>query len=463
MTKDYFQGIVPPSRGGNPVRLRRIEVQSAEKDLDDEVDTSVDESTEEVTPDRSIRNVNITPGRPRRAVEARPPRSAGGHVGKRHGKRLLWALAIVAFLVLVGIGFVAMRTTTVTVTPRSHAVLFDDASRFTAYPEVAAPQGALSYAVHTEEFEDSDTVASSGTVQASDKASGLITVVNEYSTSPVTLIKNTRFATPDGLIFSTPSEIVIPGKTAAGAGRVSVSVIAEAAGQKYNVAPVSRFTLPGLKTSSPEMYAKVYAQSSAAFAGGFEGQKPGVATADMERAVAGIRSRLEGKARTAVAALAGESKVVFTDLIKIRYEEMPSTTESGGNVRVHQKAYVTVPVFPAALFAKTVALSISSDVESAAVRLVPGEGFGARMISASSTLGVDPIQLGVIGAATIVWEVDGVALAQALVGRDKEAFQTVVDGFKGIQEARARIEPFWSGTFPKAADDINIKVKTVAE
>ncbi len=466
MAKDYFQDIVPPSGGNNQGRMRRLSVSEARDEQAEPAPEAIE--TEEMSddtlppaPDRSIRNVNITPARPRRTVEMPQPGNFG--MGRRRGsKKWLWAIAAIGVIIVALLAVVAMRTTTVTVTPRTHTVTFDDASIFTAYPAIAAAAGALPYTVESVELEDSDIVPSNGTVQASDKASGLITVFNEYSADPVKLIKNTRFEAPGGLIFRAPSDIVVPGKTSAGPGKISVTVVADEAGQKYNVGPVARLTLPGLK-STADMYAKVYAQSTAAFSGGFAGEKPGVSQSDMDRAVAGIRSRLEGKARDAAEALASDTAIVFPDLVKITYEESPATPESGGKVRVHQKARISIPVFAADTFAKTVALSVSSDVDEAQVRLVPGEGFGARAISASSTLGIDPLQFGLLGGATIVWEVDEAALAEALAGRDQSAFQTVVTGFKGIQEARARIEPFWAGAFPKDPSEIKVKVKNPAD
>lgn len=463
MSKDFFQDIVPPSSGGNSSRMRRVPVASGQTSEEPEAmpeeveDKSFDEEPAP-TPDRSIRNVNITPGRPRRHTDVPPPPGAFGMSKRRVSRKWMWAVAIVGLLAVAALALVSLRMTSVTVMPRTHAVLFDDGSVFTAYPQIAAAAGALPYTVETVELEDSDTVASNGTVQASDKASGLVTVYNDYSTTPQRLIKNTRFEAPGGLIFRAPTDIVIPGRTSAGPGQITVTVVADQPGQQYNVGPVARLTLPGLK-STADMYAKIYAQSSAAFSGGFLGQKPGVAQADLDRAIAGIRSRIEGKAREAAEKLSSDAVVVFPDLVQIRYQETPAVEGTGNNVRVTQKATISIPVFPGEVFAKTVALSVSSDVDDALVSLVPGEGYGARFVNASSTLGVDPLQFGLIGAADIVWQIDEAALAEALAGRDQSAFQTIVTGFKGIQEARARIEPFWSGTFPANPADIKIKVQ----
>lgn len=466
MVKDFFQDIVPPSSAGNPARMRRVPVAPPTSAQEDEPlsEEAAEEIAEEIVdeplaPDRSIRNVNFTPARPRRTTAIPPQPKTFGMPRKPGSRKWMWFLAILALFVVGALALVSLRMTSVTVTPRVHAVLFDESSVFTAYPQVAAAAGTLPYTVETVELEESDSVASNGSVQASDKASGLITVFNDYSTASQRLIKNTRFEATGGLIFRAPSDIVVPGKTASGPGQVTITVVADQPGAQYNVGPVARLTLPGLK-STADMYAKIYAQSSAAFSGGFVGEKPGVAQADLDRAIAGMRSRIEGKARDAAEKLASDSVIVFPDLVQIRYEEAPSVEGAGDNVRVVQKARVSIPVFPAEMFARVVALSVSSDLDDATVSLVPGEGYGARLVSASSTYGVEALQFGLIGAADIVWQIDELALAEALSGRDQSAFQTIVTGIKGIQEARARIEPFWSGTFPSNPADIKIKVQS---
>ena len=54
-------------------------------------------------------------------------------------------------------------------------------------------------------------------------------------------------------------------------------------------------------------------------------------------------------------------------------------------------------------------------------------------------------------------------LAAALAGKDKEAFQVISKSFPGIEEARARVQPFWSGRFPEDPESIRIKVEDPTE
>jgi hypothetical protein len=152
---------------------------------------------------------------------------------------------------------------------------------------------------------------------------------------------------------------------------------------------------------------------------------------------------------------------VFADLAQVTYQDLPNTTEAGGGVRIHEKAHVVVPVFSADAFARAIAQKVSADAEGAPISLIAGQGFTAHMTNASSSaLGSGTLTFTLAGQGELIWKVDTAALAQALAGRDSSAFQTIVNGFPGVQEAHARIEPFWKGTFPSNPSGITIDVQT---
>ena len=417
--------------------------------------------------ERSIRNITVNPRASRaramsgdmRGAPSGGPQSPYGRPRMDSRKRIwIWVVAAISVVVLGVLALFAFRSTTVTVTPRSRPVVFDRAVHFNAYLSASTAIGSLSYTVVANDLEDSAVVPSSGTEHAEDRATGTITVFNEYSPSTVRLIKNTRFATPAGLIFRVPATVVIPGKKGSVPGSVTVTVVADQAGEQYNVGPVDKFTLPGLKTS-PDMYTSVYARSTSAFTGGFVGDRPGVAAGALDSARAEIRARLEGKARDGARALNSRAVTVFPDLMRITYESLPPTTEAGGGVRIHEKAHVEIPVLSAEPFAQTVAHGVGENTEGVSFRiegldtLVAGQG-GA---GGAQTLGTDPLDFTLTGNAVLVWNVDPVSLSLALAGRDKDAFQGIITGLPSIQEARARIEPFWKGTFPASTSDISIE------
>ena len=374
------------------------------------------------------------------------------------GRSWLWIIAAICVLMVAALILVAFRSTTITVEPRVQTVVFDRTTVFTAAPAALMASGTLAYRLETMEFTDSESVASSGTVKAEEKASGTLVVYNDYSTSPLRLIKNTRFESTDGHIFRAPVDILVPAKKGTTPGQVSITVVADQAGAAYNAQP-GKFTLPGFK-SSPE-YTKVYAQSSAAFTGGFIGDKPSIADSDLAAAQATLRTRLEKKAREEALKFSSEGAFIFPDLIQISYHSSPHTAESGG-ARINEIARVDIPIFDSGELASAIARSVSADADDAVVSLLPGEDLAA-FAQAVFRPGIDPLQFTLSGGGRIAWEVDEQALAQALAGRDQDAFKSIVAGFSSIQTARARIEPFWSSVFPADAADIKVRTEEPSE
>ena len=374
----------------------------------------------------------------------------------RASRSFLWGGVALALLVLGAIALVALRPTTATVVPRSHAVLFDETARFTAYPAETAVTGTLPFTIETSTFEDSQVVPAKGTERVEDRAQGSITVYNDYSSASVKLIKNTRFQTPSGLVFRAPAEVIVPGRKGSTPGQISITVFADKPGEQYNIGPVEKFTLPGL-ASGPE-YSKVYARSSAPTVGGFAGERPAATPAALEAAQAEIRGRLQEKALASARVRESAETFAFFDLAHLTFESLPPTTEGKEGVRIHERARMELPLFPVDKFAYVVGESVSASAESGSIVLKTGEGFGARPEGAVGefTAG-SPLSFTLRGSALLIWKVDTEELAGALAGRDKAAFQAIVKGFPGIEEAHARIEPFWKSSFP--ADPAAIKIK----
>ena len=470
MAKDYFQDILPPQGGpvpkpaSKPQAIPQAEISvplKNESPIDMGEPEASDASRENA---RSIRNITVS-SRPSRRTPMGDMREAPTHPTRPPrilSRWWIWIAAGVSVAILGILLLVATRPTTVTVTPRSQIIVFDASSEFSAYPGGSAPTGMLTYTVETLDFEDSAVVTTTGTERVDEKAHGKITVVNNYSSTPVKLIKNTRFETPDGLIFRILSEVNVPGKKGTKPGELSVEVFADASGEKYNVGPIARFTLPGLKNSSA-MYADVYARSSEGMVGGFVGERPVIDPVALQSAKAEIRGRLAEKVRADALSRTNETSVVLPDLALITYTTLPSTEEAGGAARIHEKVRVEMPIFPAEPFARTIARGISADAEEGSVMVK-----GIPTLTATSAgadvpiLGSNTLNFTLAGSAQLIWNVDTQALGEALAGRGEDAFQAIVGGFPGVEGARARVQPFWKNSFPENSADIHINIEEPA-
>ncbi|HVM73873.1 MAG TPA: hypothetical protein VMU13_03305 [Candidatus Paceibacterota bacterium] len=484
MAKDYFQDIVPPSNGESSrprgrkvpvaVEAESVELQyphNVTSTTKDTFESDDDISTEDTvfSPPRGIRNINM-PTRPRyRSVSGeigdvtslgrnppmRPPRKNFSYT---LSYKWIWLLVLLCVLTLGFLSLFLFRQTTVTITPHSQALTFDQTAQFMAYPAATAATGTLAYTVAKTDISASETVASNGTTAVQTKASGSITVYNAYSASSITLIKNTRFQTPSGLIFRTPDDIVIPGKHAGTPGSVTVTVEADQTGPQYNIGPVSRFTVPGLQ-SQAALYAGVYAQSLGAMSGGASGTQAGVSADVRQSAINDIRSLLAQRANQFVTSLNSSSTVAFSGLSEITFSDAPDADATSSQVVITENAHVAVPIFASNAFAAAVAQTMAIDTNNTSVTLVGGNGYSAQSNDTTPVnLGTDPLNFSLVGSTRLVWMVDTNALAQALAGRDQSMFQTTITGFPGVEAARARIEPFWKNTFPSDPNAIKIIV-----
>lgn len=443
MTKEYFQDIVPPT-GGNK---NRPSVPDEREDVDTQTENS-----------RGIRNIGVSRTRQRmndRLTDGPKLRIKSPVSGVPHW--VMGLLGVIVVCVLGGYFLFAFRQTTVTVTPRTQSVTFDAGTPFNAFPVTSETAGALGYSVETKDLEESTTVTTPAGAQPSQphKASGTVTVYNAYSAQPVRLVKNTRFQTPDGLIFRAPSDIVVPGKKGANPGTVSVTLVADQDGSQYNIGPTNKFTVPGLQ-STAAMYSNVYAQSTVAMSGGADAS---ASAAAVNSAVVDLRAKLQKEAADAADAFNATSTIAFPGLVQITYQDVPADTSGGTTVTVKEQAHVEIPVFDRVAFSRVVAQLVTADADSGSFDLIGGSGYGATPTASSTNLGTDPIVFAMHGSATLIWDVDANTLATDLAGRDKGAFQTVIAGFPGIQEAHARIEPFWSKSFPKDPKKIVITVQ----
>ncbi len=442
MPKDYFQGMAPRTPSASPTE-----------------------------PERSIRNIPINTRRERTPA---PPMSGGGVSGNLNGpynplqrsagagvlgffrRFALWGIALVMVVLLGAVGAVAFRDTSVVVMPRTHALVISEDIGLTAYPENSEQSGlgGLTYTTSVKTYEEEASVPARGYEEVSEYAKGTVTVYNEYGANSVRLIKNTRFKTPDGLIFRIRDSIVVPGKRGDNPGTVTAIVYADQPGEKYNAAPTARFSIPGLEGG--DMFTRVYARSTSAFIGGFSGAKPKVAESDMTGARDKLRARLEEKARGEAQAFSLDESLVFPQLLDLSFETLPPTQGSDGQALLRERLTATLPVFPEDGFAHVLASATRADAGVSVLHVVDVNNLSVRRI-AGGTSSQQTIDMRISGNTTLEWQIDIDALGKALAGIPKASFDSTIAGFDSIESARAFVRPMWRKTFP--ADPVGIRIE----
>ncbi|NQV93386.1 hypothetical protein HQ403_02705 [Candidatus Kaiserbacteria bacterium] len=413
---------------------------------------------------RSIRKVSVdrSPRRKRpelvqeveQDLPPRPPRS------RRASSRLgLWIISIVSLLVLVfGFSFLFSGAKLV-VTPKQRTVLVDAEFKAFKNPKV----NELGYEIITIEREGTQDVTASGEEFVKEKSSGTIVVYNNYSTANQRLIKNTRFETPEGLIYRINESITVPGKQKENGvtvpGSIEVTVYADEVGEAYNIG-LTDFTIPGFE--GDPRYDDFYARSKTNMFGGFEGQKKVVSEADETKARDEIKEKLKTQLLKDVFSQKPEGFEIYEDGVFITFASLPDG-ENGDRVAVKEKAVLYGVLFERTKFAQFVAQNTIAGFEGGEVEILDPNTLTFSVLGKDQT---EPwineeflFKLG--GNAHIVWDFESDQLKNDLSGKSKDALQTVLTGYPSIDEAQIVLRPFWRQTFPDNIKDI--KITTIIE
>jgi hypothetical protein len=383
--------------------------------------------------------------------------------GNKAKRTRVFATAIIT-CVIVGSAFalnVLLGGAEVTVYPKYKNVSLQ--AEFTAHQTPKANE--LGYEILTLSETQEAQVKASGKESVSLRSEGKIFIYNTKGTTPQRLVKNTRFESKDGLIFKIKESVEVPApkKDAAGnlvPGSVSADVYADGTGEQYNIPP-QRFTVPGLKGS--EQYESIYGESSADFAGGFEGEKYIIDEDELSTAKQQLHIDLRKKLLEKLRESKPAGFILYEPAIAFSFETLPPTQHGDSMATLKEKAYLRVPLFKEDEFASYVARHTVPDYKDEPVLLK--DPYTLTFSYAEATTTVSDISIypeltfNLTGSAKAVWQYNEEALLNALIGQKKSDTVAIFSDYPAITEAQSEIRPFWAGTFPDSIS--KIKLQTV--
>ncbi len=510
MTKPLFQDIVPPDKRSIkhvpiPNRTRRTEYERI----------SVHDKVQRSAPAVSVRHLNVPDDenprnnivqesepqhiRPRSTPPPPPPpsqytRSVEQDAPLRripfyeedqpYRRRFPWKAAIIlvcAIIIIIGTYFVLSHfaKAVVTVTPKIENITVNTqltglleqnaTSTATESSSTVAASANLSsedvpYRIISITKDGAMSVAASGKTTVASKATGKITIFNNYSTSPQKLIANTRFATPSGLIYRISSPISIPGKKGATPGSITVTVTADKAGSQYNIG-LSDFVVPGL--SGTRAYADIYARSQTTMTGGFSGIEPKIDSATLAATQATIDAELKGVLlqQSQQQVLPGE--ILLPNAYIIDYTHLPSTQDAtSSQAIVHDEGTIHAFVFKTAAMAQALnvaaASSTSTSTSGITWNINDASGLNFAFTIPSNTVSqpwnVSSLPFKISGSTTLVATIDTQKIKENLVNKPKNDFGPILNSFPSIVTATMSIQPFWKQNFPANPQNITVSV-----
>lgn len=379
---------------------------------------------------------------------------------RKKSRTLIWG--IVVFVVIVAGGFVASALT--------------GGAELTVYPRNAQPNvnavfiaaktprtNQLTYEVLPLEASGERQVTASGEQPASEQATGEIEI---FKTTPGAqrLIKNTRFESPDGLIYKIEESVVVPGAVRAAdgttvPGSIRARVFSDGTGEEFNKPAGTRFTIPGLE-SDRALFESMYASNLEAFSGGFEGTRFSVDEDELKTATQALQTELRNSLLEQVETAVPAGFTYFPDSVTFTYNTLPPVEYGQDLVTIKEVATLQVPIFKSDDFAAFIADATIPGYEGLDVRIddtsVFTFSYESATTSSSNLADLPSIAFQLSGKPLIVWAYDVEQLKVDLLGARKTAIPTVLGGYPAIERARAVIRPFWQSTFPRTVDDIEV-------
>jgi hypothetical protein len=379
---------------------------------------------------------------------------------------LVIALAIGSIVIMSSVALsLLFAGATVTIYPKQDTVVVN--ATFTA--EENGQNGAVPIEKVTIDRTKERSVVALGEQEVEERATGVLTIYNNYSETPQRIIRRTRFESSDGHIFRIEEGVEIPGKATDGTpGTVEVTVRAEEPGEEYNV-PAGKFSIPGYE-GYPQAEL-IYAESKDAMSGGFKGIRRSVGEEERAKVLAELENELRDELQAAAFSSSDnpEGYRLFKEGVFLEFVALPDGTAEADKVTIRLQGKLHGVLFPEDILAKRLAqLTISSYADSP-LRIENIEELTVSVAPLDTESGVSPwdaaqYNVSAQGKAHFIWEFDEKQLAKDFAGKDKDVLNTpfeggVLDMYPGIDRLEVSIRPFWKGRFPEDSEGIQIITK----
>lgn len=379
--------------------------------------------------------------------------------GSKKRKRIIISV-VVAIVILVAGFFVNTLLSGAEVTAHPK---FKDTTVQATFTAHAEPQvGELGYELLVLEANGERQVSATGQEEASERAEGNILIYNAYSSSPQRLIKNTRFESPEGLIYRISESVEVPGKSEDAKGNtipgvITAKVFADGTGEQYNI-DSARFSIPGLLGS--DQYDTMYAESTDGFTGGFEGTRYIIEENELQTAKQALHLELRDALLTRLKEENYDGFTLYDGAITFTYETLPATEYGDDLATIKERAKLQVPMFKDSEFAEYLARGTIAGYEGDPVTvedpLTLTFSYPKKASSSVELSKQGSFEFNLSGSTRIIWKFDASKLQSDLAGLSKTALSSVLSGYPAIERAEATVRPFWSQSFPEDPNEITI-------
>lgn len=395
----------------------------------------------------------------------------GEKISTRGVIKFLWGMMGIIVVLVLGIGaYLFLPSADVKVFPFKKSESLSLKLNVVENPDNYNSQGDL-INLKTELIEKEETLSlnfdSSGQKgDSNQKARGKITIYNEFSEASQVLVVTTRFLSNDNKLFRLLETVTVPGVTMkdgkAEAGKVEADIIADEAGEDFNIKEAT-FNIPGFKGSNK--YEKFYAKLNEETKGGgsSEGSLKMVSKSDIESAKFKAEKQLRDQLKENIKNSMGEDKFLLDNAVS--YEVLDfSVFPEEGSITEKFEYQVKMKIKVLSFSNKEMNEKITDFIKSKfnqykfPVELVFFENnYGNADIDfAKKTMKMD-----VSVNATLKSQIDVDKISVSLAGKNKEELNEIIKSYPEINKVEAIISPsFLSNSFPKYSSKIKVEINS---
>ncbi|MEK7579746.1 MAG: hypothetical protein AAB469_00965 [Patescibacteria group bacterium] len=301
----------------------------------------------------------------------------------------------------------------------------------------------------------SKTFASTSEKNVFQKARGKVTIYNNFSTLPQSLVASTRLQTSEGFVFRIVYSLTVPGISKADGktrpGQVEVEVAADRAGDEYNIEP-SDFRIPGF-LGTPK-YKGFYAESFEKFSGGFTGLSNFVSKEQLEKAEEDARKEAEAAIRAELVSLVNLK--LLGGAADIQFEKTNDSVKVGDLGKEFKVSY-KVKAAAVAFDEADISSFISQYVKNSQNILVIKDGLFIVYNQPALNKDKKELSLKLAASGKTILNIDKNRLALEISGKKKVDADAYLDNLNGIESAEI-LSPFWLRKIPKNRDKIDIEI-----
>jgi hypothetical protein len=379
--------------------------------------------------------------RPRRAVSRDDSR--GGTLRK---KSRFGTVAFIGITILLVVGVAlytyVFDTATITVVPKYKDI--NDIGKVIVFSKDGTDPNGVPFTLQAIPLSKSKTLTLSESRKVESKASGKITIYNNYDGAPQKLIKNTRFESAKGKIYRINQSIEVPGKKGTTPGSLDVTVYADSNGAEYNV-DATTFSIPGFKGTPRET--TFYAKSKSAITGGSSGSASTVSLADLNAAKDSLAVELAKDIQAQILTIKKDGTVPLYSASEITYEDNESDVLNGTTGEYKVTGTGNVMLANGAKLAEAVAKNLG-DYDGAPVHLTYTDTLMFTRKQSDHVVGTSTIPLLVEGKPRVVWESDTDAIKELFKGKKRDEFKPLMKSVNSVESAEMSFSPIWLSHFP---------------